>query len=189
MQIFELLLIAVGLSMDAFAVAMCRGIKMVKFDIKKASIIALFFGVFQAGMPILGWLIGKQFVAYISAFDHWIAFSLLFVIGAKMIYGAIKPDEAKECGEDSLNIKQLLVLSVATSIDALAVGITLAFLSFNIAIAVSIIGIITFVLSLLGVFLGNKVGIKYKTKAEIIGGIVLILIGVKILLEHLGVIK
>ncbi len=190
MQIWELILIALSLSMDAFAVAMCRGVEMRQFNVKHALVIAAFFGGFQAVMPLIGWAIGKQFVDYISAVDHWIAFALLLLIGGKMIFDSFKKEKAEEEHTvEKLNIKQLLVMSVATSIDALAVGVTFAFLETNIWIAVSSIGAIAFVLSLFGVFVGNKIGLKFQNKAEFMGGIVLILIGLKILLEHLGVIS
>lgn len=189
MEVWELILIALSLSMDAFAVAMCRGVEMKKFNIKNALIIAAFFGVFQAVMPLVGWAVGKQFVEYIAAVDHWIAFVLLAIIGGKMIFDSFRMDKEESETIDKLNLKQLLLMSVATSIDALAVGVTFAFLETNIWGAVSAIGVITFCLSFFGVFLGNKIGLKFKNKAEFAGGAVLILIGLKILLEHLGVIN
>jgi len=189
MGFWELFLVGVGLSMDAFAVAVCRGLNMRKINYKHAGIIALFFGGFQALMPLIGWLLGSQFAEYIEAFDHWIAFILLAIIGGKMIWEVIKGEEdgCETCGEDKLDLKQLLVMAIATSIDALAVGITFAFLRVSILPAVSLIGVTTFVLSFIGVAIGNRFGSKYKSKAELAGGIVLILIGLKILLEHLGV--
>ncbi len=191
MLILEIIFIAVGLSMDAFAVAMCRGLEMKTFNNKQALVIALFFGGFQAIMPLIGWAIGTQFARYITSVDHWIAFSLLLIIGGKMIFDSIKKDEEPQCnaGCKSLNIKQLSLMAVATSIDALAVGITFAFLHTNIGIAVGIIGSITFTISILGVFLGSKIGARFKNKAELLGGIVLVLIGLKILLEHLNIIN
>lgn len=192
MGFIELFLIGVGLSMDAFAVSVCKGLNMrEKLNMKHAAVIALFFGGFQALMPVIGYFLGVNFEKYITSFDHWIAFVLLAFIGGKMVFDAIKewnsPDEAEENG-DKLDIKELFMLAVATSIDALAVGITFAFLNTGIWSAITIIGITTFALSIIGVVIGNKFGGKYKTKAELAGGIILILIGLKILLEHLGVI-
>ncbi len=190
MGITELMLTAVALAMDAFAVAICKGLNMKKINHLHAFIIALFFGGFQAIMPFIGWLLGKQFEGYITSFDHWIAFLLLAFIGGKMVLEAIK--EKKEegcCCEYGLDIKELFVLAIATSIDALAVGITFAILKVNILQSVTIIGLITFVLSAFGVLIGNKFGSKYKNKAELFGGIVLVLIGLKILLEHTGILS
>lgn len=186
----EIILIAVSLSMDAFAVSMAKGLCMPKVRYGQAAIIALFFGVFQAGMPLIGWFLGSQFEGIISPVDHWVAFALLCFIGGKMIYGAIKNDGSQEVCDtgEKLDYGNLLLMSVATSVDALAVGITLAFLNVPILLAVTLIGGITFVLSFVGVLIGHQFGIRYKTKAEIAGGAVLILIGLKILLEHLGVI-
>lgn len=185
MDIFQLILIAVGLAMDAFAVSVCKGLKMKKLDYKYTVTIALFFGVFQAVMPLIGWFLGKQFEKYITNIDHWISFALLAFIGGKMIWEALKGDKEEEC-ETRFDIKELFMLAVATSIDALAVGITFAFLKMEIASPVILIGLITFVLSMLGVLIGNRFGAKYKSKAELAGGIILVLIGLKILLEHLG---
>ena len=188
----ELFLIGVGLSMDAFAVSVCKGLNMRdKINYKHAFIIALFFGGFQALMPAIGYFLGRNFEKYITAFDHWIAFGLLAFIGIKMIIDAIKEWRCEDKVEDSdrLDIKELFMLAVATSIDALAVGITFAFLQVSIGAAVSIIGVTTFVLSIVGVVIGNKFGSKYKSKAELAGGIILVLIGLKILLEHLGIIN
>jgi putative Mn2+ efflux pump MntP len=195
MGITELFLIGVGLSMDAFAVSVCKGLKMRRLNKKNAAVIGLFFGGFQAIMPLIGWLLGKQFEKYITSFDHWIAFVLLAFIGGKMAIEAIKGDDDEQNDDggnktsdgEKLDLKELTMLAVATSIDALAVGITFAFLKVNILTAISIIGVTTFVLSIIGVAVGNKFGMKYKSKAEIVGGIVLILIGLKILLEHLGI--
>lgn len=189
MGFIELFLIAVGLSMDAFSVAVCKGLNMRKINYKNMYIIALFFGGFQAVMPLIGWLLGRQFEKYITSFDHWIAFALLAFIGGKMIIEALKHDSDDDEKNDKLDIKELFILSVATSIDALAVGITFAFLQVNIIPSVTLIGVTTFALSLLGVLLGNKFGSKYKSKAELAGGIILVLIGLKILLEHLGIIN
>ncbi len=190
MGFFELFLIAVGLSMDAFAVSICKGLKMQRFNVRHAGVIALAFGGFQALMPVIGWFLGKQFESYITGIDHWIAFVLLAVIGGKMAVESFKKEEEDSSKEnEKLDVKELLVLAVATSIDALAVGITFAFLQVSIVPAVSLIGVITFVLSAVGVFIGHKFGAKFKSKAELAGGIILILIGLKILLEHLGVIS
>ncbi|MBQ2982283.1 MAG: manganese efflux pump [Lachnospiraceae bacterium] len=188
--IITLFLLGVGLAMDAFAVAICMGLSMKKVKTKNAIIVGLFFGGFQAFMPFLGWLLGNQFEQYIVSVDHWIAFGLLGIIGGKMLYEAIKGEE--ECDHDHsikeeiLDIKELFILAIATSIDALAVGITFAFLKYPVGLSVTIIGITTFVISVAGVYIGNFFGEKFKKKAEIAGGIILVGIGVKILLEHLG---
>ncbi|MBQ8787469.1 MAG: manganese efflux pump [Oscillospiraceae bacterium] len=189
MGFFEIFLIGIGLSADAFSVAVCKGLNMRKFNLKHAYIIALFFGSFQAIMPLIGYLLGTNFADYIEAFDHWIAFVLLGFIGGKMAIEAIRDkDEEEEEKTDVLKIGELTIMAIATSIDALAVGITFAFLKVNILLSVLLIGVTTFALSLAGVLLGNKFGAKYKSKAELAGGIILVLIGVKILLEHLGII-
>lgn len=190
MSFLELFLIAVGLSADAFSVSVCKGLNMRKLNLKHAYVIALFFGVFQAVMPLLGYLLGTGFSEYIEKYDHWIAFVLLAFIGGKMALEAIreKDGEAEE-KTDTLSIGELTILAVATSIDALAVGITFAFLKVNILPSVLLIGVTTFALSLGGVLLGNRFGAKYKSKAEIAGGVILIFIGLKILLEHLGIIN
>lgn len=184
----ELLLIAVGLSMDAFAVAMGKGLCMKRIQYGYACVIALFFGGFQALMPTLGWVLGRQFASQIAFLDHWIAFILLAFIGAKMIWGAYR---AKDCENEpcdiAVNYRELLVLAVATSIDALAAGITFAFLDTPILLAASVIGGITFAISFLGVVIGQTFGVRFRNKAEYFGGAVLILIGLKILLEHLGI--
>ena len=184
MTLFSLFLIAVGLSMDAFAVSICKGLAMQKITIKKALIVGLWFGGFQALMPAIGYLLGSQFESYITNIDHWIAFVLLFIIGANMIKEALSKEE--EPTNDSLAFKEMLLLALATSIDALAVGVTFAFLKVQILPAVLFIGVITFTLSALGVKIGNIFGCRYKSKAELAGGIILILMGCKILLEHLG---
>ena len=190
MGFLELFFIGVGLSADAFSVSVCKGLNMRKLNIGHAYIIALFFGGFQAIMPLIGYLLGTSFSEYIEAFDHWIAFGLLVFIGGKMVIEAIKEkDEDEEEKTDVLKMGELTVLAVATSIDALAVGITFAFLKVNILFSILIIGVTTFALSLGGVLLGNRFGAKYKNKAEIAGGAILILIGLKILLEHLGIIN
>ena len=190
MGFLELFLIGVGLSADAFSVSVCKGLNMRKLNIGHAYIIALFFGGFQAIMPLIGYLLGTSFSKYIEAFDHWIAFVLLAFIGGKMVIEAIREkDGDEEEKTDVLKMGELTVLAVATSIDALAVGITFAFLKVNIFFSILIIGVTTFALSLGGVLLGNRFGAKYKNKAEIAGGVILIFIGLKILLEHLGVIN
>ena len=186
MSFLELLLVAVGLSMDAFAVAVCRGLEMRRIDYRQALLIAVFFGGFQALMPAVGYLLGAGFEHYISAFDHWIAFALLAFIGGKMIWEAVRGGEEEQPQE--LDLKMLLMMAVATSIDALAVGITFAFLRMDILSSALTIGATTFLISFGGVAAGNRFGARYKQKAEIVGGVVLVLIGVKILLEHLGVI-
>lgn len=189
MGLVELFLIAVGLSMDAFAVSVCKGLAMKQCTWKKSGIVGLYFGGFQALMPTLGYLLGVRFKDVITSIDHWIAFILLGIIGANMIREAVGDDECEcECRlpDESLDVKTMLGLAVATSIDALAVGVTFAFLNVNIVPAVSFIGVITFTLSVAGVKIGNVFGTRYKTKAEIAGGIILILLGCKILLEHLG---
>lgn len=188
MGFLELLLLGVGLSMDAFAVAICKGLKMPKLNYKQTALIALFFGGFQALMPLIGWLLGTRFEKYITDFDHWIAFGLLLFIGGKMIWEAVKGGEEDD-DDGKFDIKELFLMAIATSIDALAVGITFAFLKTDILPSITIIGCTTFVISAFGVFVGHRFGAKYKTKAEIAGGIILILIGVKILLEHLGIIS
>jgi putative Mn2+ efflux pump MntP len=187
MGVMELFVIAVGLSMDAFAVAVCKGLSIQKVRLKDALTVGLYFGAFQAAMPLIGYYIGVQFADYITAFDHWIAFALLGLIGGKMIKGSLADCCPEEAGDASLSPKAMLPLAVATSIDALAVGVSFAFLSVRIAPAVSLIGITTLVLSMLGVVVGKGAGARFKTKAELVGGIVLALIGVKILLEHYGV--
>ena len=190
MGLVELFLIAIGLSMDAFAVAICKGLNMRKLNNKHTFIIALFFGGFQGIMPLIGWFLGKQFAQYITGFDHWIAFILLAFIGGQMILESFKKDNEKCDIDENLDLKELFMLAIATSIDALAVGITFALIpNTNIWISIILIGIITFVLSIIGVFIGNKFGARFKSKAEFAGGLILILIGSKILFEHLGLIN
>ena len=184
MGLIELFLIAVGLSMDAFAVSVCKGLAMPKCTFKKAAIVGLWFGGFQALMPAIGYILGARFQEAIASIDHWIAFVLLALIGGNMIHEALDNDE--EEADASLNVKTMFLLAVATSIDALAIGITFAFLKVNIIPAVCFIGIVTFIISFAGVKIGNVFGARYKNKAEIVGGIILILLGLKILLEHLG---
>ena len=187
MGIFELLLIAIGLAMDAFAVSICKALAMKKMNWKKAIIVGLYFGIFQALMPVIGYFLGTTFESLVTKVDHWIAFILLAFIGGKMLKEAF--DNNSEGYNDSVNFKTMVVLAIATSIDALAVGITFAFLQTNIVLAAILIGVVTFILSVIGVKIGNQFGIKYEKRAEIIGGIILILIGFKILLEHLGIIS
>ena len=190
MGFIEFFLTGIGLSMDAFAVAICKGLGMRKVNYKQMLLIALFFGGFQALMPLLGWLLGRQFEQYITSVDHWIAFTLLVLIGANMLRDARKEDDttdAETVYDAPLPLGQLLLMAIATSIDALAVGISFAFLGVNIWLAIAIIGTTTFLISAAGVFIGNRFGNRYEKRATIAGGIILILLGVKILLEHLGV--
>ena len=188
MSIVELFLIGVGLSMDAFAVAVCQGLCMPKLNLRQGGVIALYFGGFQALMPLIGWFLGSQFAGYIQSFDHWVAFVLLALIGGNMVREALSPEEEEtSCAVNSkLDHKKLFMMAVATSIDALAIGVAFAFMDVLILPAVSLIGCTTFCLSLVGVVVGNFFGSRYKKRAELTGGIILILRGVKILLEHLG---
>ena len=186
MGIIELIILSIGLAMDAFAVAVCKGLSMTKMKWKNACIIGMYFGGFQALMPLVGYLLGISFQEKITSIDHWIAFILLGIIGINMIKEAISKETEKT--NDSIKFKDMLILSVATSIDALAVGITFAFLKVNIWLAISLIGIITLIISIIGVKIGNIFGDKYEKKAEFAGGLILILLGVKILLEHLSII-
>lgn len=185
MNFFELFLLGVALAMDAFAVSVCKGMVMGKPKFKYAALIALFFGGFQALMPFIGWLFGKQFDSAIKAYDHWIAFLLLAFLGGKMIYDGLRREGESEKYKDNIDIKELLLLAIATSIDALAVGVTLAFLEVSLAEAVSIIGVTTFVITFCGVYIGAKTGELLKDKAQIAGGGILIIIGIKILVDHL----
>lgn len=187
MGIVELLLTAIALSMDAFAVSVCKGLGMRRMRYDQALVISLYFGVFQALMPLIGWLLGTSFSRYIQAFDHWIAFVLLAFLGGKMLWDVFheKEDEEQESAECRLDHRELFMLAIATSIDALAVGIAFACLDVNIWSSVSIIGVTTLVISFVGVWIGNRFGNRFQKKAEIAGGLVLILIGVKILAEHL----
>ena len=184
MSIIEIALIGVGLAMDAFAVSICKGLAMRRMNYKIAIIIAAFFGVFQALMPALGYVLGTTFANKIAAIDHWIAFILLALIGANMIKEALSSDD-DECQDDSLRLGDLIMLSIATSIDALAVGITFAFFNVSLLLSVSMIGIITFIICVIGVKVGNVFGEKYKSKAELAGGLILIVMGAKILIDHL----
>lgn len=186
MGIFELIFIALGLSMDAFAVSVCKGLSTQWLKPKQYLIIGAWFGGFQALMPAIGYLLGSAFERYITKYDHWIAFVLLIIIGGNMIKEGFSKEESNS--NSSFSFSTMLILAIATSIDALAVGITFALLpNVNIISAVSLIGCITFVMSAIGLKVGNIFGLKYKSKAEIAGGIILILIGTKILLEHLGI--
>ena len=189
MTFIELLLIAIGLSMDAFSVSICKGLTTKRFSWRMALVCGLWFGGFQALMPTIGYFLGAQFQEMIEAYDHWIAFGLLFLIGANMIREAVwgKEEEGKENG--ALDFKTMFLLAIATSIDALAVGVSFACIQVKLWSSVLIIGLTTFVFSVLGVKIGNVFGSKYEKSASIIGGIILILIGLKILLEHLGVVS
>ena len=185
MGIAELLVLAVGLSMDAFAVAICKGLALQKIKPRHMIVVGAWFGGFQALMPLIGFFLASMFAQSIQDFDHWVAFALLALIGGNMIREAIRGDE--EEADASLAVITMLVMAVATSIDALAVGISLAVVSANIWASVCLIGVVTFALSALGVKLGSVFGAKYKSKAELAGGVILVLLGLKILLEHLGV--
>lgn len=184
MGLLELFILAVGLSMDAFAVAICKGLSIRTLKLRQAVIVGLWFGAFQALMPAIGYLLGSAFADLVTSVDHWIAFVLLAIIGGNMIREGLHGDE-EDC-DPSLSVRVMLMLAIATSIDALAVGVTFALLPVNIVAAVSFIGVVTFVISAAGVKIGNVFGARYKSKAEIFGGAVLVLIGLKILLEHLG---
>ena len=209
MRIIELFLLAVGLSMDAFAVAVCAGLAMPRAVLTKAVIIGLYFGVFQAVMPLIGYMAATFFAGYIIAYDHWIAFALLFFLGGKMAVGSLKSEGCpdRECPDDicsdrtcpggakpgkeeaSAGPAHMLPLAFATSIDALAVGVSFAFLKVSIIPAVSFIGVTTLLLSIAGVKIGNVFGLRFKSKAELAGGVILVLIGFKILLEHMGIVS
>lgn len=193
MGLAELVLLAVGLSMDAFAVSICKGLGMKKINLKVAVVLGLFFGGFQAGMPVIGWALGSQFMGIIGPIDHWIAFILLAFIGGKMLWEAFTEgeDEGEDEGDgkdaEKIDLGEYMILAIATSIDALAVGISFAALSVDIMPAVSLIGITTFIFSVAGVVIGHTFGARYEKPATIVGGVVLIFIGLKILLEHLGI--
>ena len=187
MGAIEILLISIGLAMDAFAVSVCKGLAMKKMSWKKAITIGLYFGAFQAIMPTIGFSLGTTFERFITNVDHWIAFILLVGIGINMVKEAF--DKESENRNDNVDVKTMLVLSIATSIDALAIGITFACLKIHIVMPVITIGLITFIISVIGVKIGNRFGDKYEKKAEIMGGVILILLGIKILLEHLGIIN
>lgn len=185
MDLLTLLTLAVGLAMDAFAVSICKGLAMREKVLKKGIIVGLWFGGFQALMPTIGFFLGTQFKDQITSIDHWIAFVFLGLIGINMVKEALSNDE--EQADDSIAVKEMFMLAVATSIDALAVGITFAFLNVHIVSAASMIGVCTFLISFAGVKIGNIFGTKYKSKAELAGGIILILLGFKILFEHLHI--
>lgn len=184
MSLWELLIVAIGLSMDAFAVSICKGLSVTKIKPCHQFSVGLYFGGFQAAMPLIGYLLGVQFQSLIVNVDHWIAFILLGLIGGNMIREALGEEESVD---GCFSPKAMLPLAVATSIDALAVGVTFAFLQVKILPAVSFIGVVTFVLSAAGLWVGNLFGARYRAKAEIFGGIVLVAMGIKILLEHLAV--
>ena len=184
MGMWELFVIAVGLSMDAFAVSVCKGLSVSRLKVSHSLTCGAYFGAFQALMPLLGWLLGIQFQAMINSIDHWIAFMLLGFIGANMIR---ESREEEESMDSSFGPRAMLPLAVATSIDALTVGVTFAFLQVNIVPAVLFIGVTTFVLSAVGVYVGRAFGSRFQNKAELAGGVILILMGLKILLEHLGI--
>ena len=185
MDIWTLFILAVGVSMDAFAVSICKGLAMQKVKVRHAVTAGVWFGGFQALMPVIGYFLGIQFQEYITAYDHWIAFGLLLIIGGNMIKEALSNEE--ECADASMAFGKMLVLAIATSIDALALGVTFAFLQVDIWKAVAFIGVVTFSFSVAGIKIGNVFGAKYKSKAEFAGGVILVLLGVKILLEHLGI--
>ncbi len=186
MDILELLLIAAGLSMDAFAVSICKGLSVQRLKPRHYLLTGAWFGGFQALMPSIGFLLGSAFDQYINAFDHWIAFVLLAFIGGNMVKESLSGDE--ECHDDSFSLRTMFLLAVATSIDALAVGVTFALLpDVHILSAVSLIGVTTFLLSAMGLKVSNVFGLRYKARAELVGGVILILMGLKILLEHLGI--
>lgn len=186
MSLPSLFIIAVGLSMDAFAVSICKGLSMPKMKWKNALLAGIYFGGFQALMPLIGYFLGSRFESYITSVDHWIAFILLGIIGLNMIK---ESRECAECLDDSFQVKTMLVLAIATSIDALAVGITFAFLRVDIVPAVCFIGVVTFVISIAGIKIGNVFGSKYRSRAELVGGVILIAMGFKILFEHLGILS
>lgn len=185
MGLFEIILIAIGLAMDAFAVSVCKGLSMKKMSWKKAIIIGLYFGIFQALMPTIGFVLGIGFEEVIQNVDHWVAFILLSIIGLNMIREAVS--DKKEEADDKVDFKTMIILAIATSIDALAIGVTFAFLQVNLLLAVTLIGLITFAISVIGVKVGNVFGDRYESKAEMTGGVILILLGIKILLEHTGI--
>lgn len=191
MNIFDVILLAVSLSMDAFAVALCKGLALKKITFKNCLTVGAWFGIFQGAMPLLGYFLGSAFADKIQAIDHWIAFALLAIIGGNMIKEALGKDD--ECVDCSLGVKAMLPMAIATSIDALAVGVSFAFTEFThpwfVYLAFILIAVITCTLSAMGVKIGNIFGTKYKKKAEFAGGAILIILGLKILLEGLGVIK
>ena len=185
MSLFGIIILSIGLGMDAFAVSICKGVSLKKNDLKKSITVASYMGIFQALMPVIGYLLGMSFADKITSIDHWLTFSLLVIIGIKMIKDSLGAE--KEIVNDKIDFKEMIILAIATSIDALAVGITFAFLNVNLYIAISFIGIITFILCFLGAKIGSIFGDKYEGKAELTGGIILILLGIKIVLEHLKI--
>lgn len=185
MNYLEIILIAVSLASDAFAVSICKGLSMKKYEVKKGLIIGLYFGIFQGLMPVIGYLLGTTFESLITKIDHWIAFVLLGAIGLNMIRESFSKDE--ESFNEKVDLKTMLPLAIATSIDALAIGITFSFLKVNILVSAVVITLTTLVLSFIGSKIGYKFGNKYKSKAEFLGGIILVIMGIKILLEHLGI--
>lgn len=186
MRLIEIIILSIALAMDAFAVAICKGLSLKEINLKKATLVGGYFGIFQGLMPVIGYFIGISFQDKIISYDHWIAFFLLSIIGLNMIKESLS--KKKEEVNDNLSFKEMLILSIATSIDALAVGVTFAFLKVNILLSAIMIGIITFSISTLGVKIGNLFGKKYEKKAEFIGGTILIILGIKIVLEHLNII-
>lgn len=186
MSLWDIVVISVGVAMDAFAVSICKGLAMHKMDWRKAIIVGLYFGLFQAGMPVIGYFLGATFETLVTSIDHWLAFGLLSFIGGNMIREALSDDE--ENVNDQVDFLTMLPLAIATSIDALSVGVTFAFLKVNLWLAITFIGVITFAFSACGVKIGNRFGNRYQKKAEITGGVILIFLGIKILLEHLGII-
>ena len=189
MSFLELFILAIALSMDAFAVAICAGLTMAKVNLRKALIVGMYFGTFQAGMPLIGYLIASLFAERVFTYGDWVAFAVLAFLGGKMIFDSFRKDDEKiNNQEQSLKLTTMLPLAIATSIDALAVGASFALIQVSIVPAVIFIGITTLVISMAGVKIGNLFGIRFKAKAQIAGGIILVLIGLKILLEHLGVI-
>lgn len=188
MGILELFILAVGLSMDAFAVSICKGLSLGSIKFKHMVTAGLWFGGFQALMPVIGYLLGSNFADMVSKYAHWIAFALLVFIGGNMIKEAVCDDDEEESADASMSPKSMFLLAIATSIDALAVGVTFAFLQVAIIAAVSFIGAVTFIFSAAGVKIGSLFGTKYKSKAEICGGVILILLGIKIVLEGVGII-
>ena len=184
MSLFGIIILSIGLGMDAFAVSVCKGVSFKKSNLKKSIIVASYMGIFQAIMPVIGYFLGMSFADKITSIDHWLAFALLLVIGIKMIKEALSTE--KEVINDKVDFKEMIILAIATSIDALAVGITFAFLNVNLWFAVSLIGMITFLLCFVGTKIGSIFGDKYENKAELVGGLILILLGIKIVLEHLN---
>lgn len=185
MSLFGIIILSIGLGMDAFAVSICKGVSLKKNDLKKSIIVASYMGIFQALMPVIGYFLGMSFADKITSIDHWLTFSLLVIIGIKMIKDSLETE--KEIVNDKVDFKEMIILAIATSIDALAVGITFAFLNVNLYIAIGFIGIITFILCFLGTKIGSIFGDKYEDKAELTGGVILILLGIKIVLEHLKI--